>query len=314
MRYRKLNNKSEIETMKELFNINIVSSDEDYNLVRNPPRPEIQKYKSYMEKLWDIYEPYADKDFPEQLPMDFHARFWEMYLACMLLQKGYQLLPKRKLSRGPEIAIELNETRRLFIEAVAPSKGGDNNPDKVPRTELGRAVRLPNNKITLRYCSAIKSKFNAYERYLKGNVVTEFDSYFIALNSCKIGIEAKAEDEDCPRVMKAVLPIGDEVVEISGKNVNWNYQYKINMKKSSGIDVPTNIFLNYDYAGLSGLLYAWINYCNKPEKMGNDIVILCNPCARNPVPQSYFNFGKEYSIFQTENTLSWSIHECNLNR
>jgi hypothetical protein len=88
-----------------LFLDDIEPIDEYYLMVRDCQRQEILDGKLYMEHLWEIYHEYADKDFPKKLTEDFHARFWEMYLTCTLLNKSFKLRPKSTISAGPDICI-----------------------------------------------------------------------------------------------------------------------------------------------------------------------------------------------------------------
>lgn len=54
----------------------------------------------FLEELWTQYQPYADDNFASALSTDVHARFWEMYLAVVLLRQGKQLL--RRSERAGE--------------------------------------------------------------------------------------------------------------------------------------------------------------------------------------------------------------------
>ena len=51
---------------------------------------------------------------------------------------------------------------------------------------LMKVVRVPDEEITLRYCSAIAEKFIKYKSYLANNIILSNGAYVVALNSCKI--------------------------------------------------------------------------------------------------------------------------------
>ncbi|MCF6193218.1 MAG: hypothetical protein L3J46_02660, partial [Kangiellaceae bacterium] len=73
----------------------------------------------YTDTLWSIFRKYSDRNFENQLKIDFHARFWEMYLSCFLLSKYNSVeFPKP----GPDILIK-NSDKNIWIEAIAPSQG-----------------------------------------------------------------------------------------------------------------------------------------------------------------------------------------------
>ncbi len=215
---------------EHLFIDDINPCDELYRIIRDEDR--CLHYKSYMEDLWRIYHPYADRDFPKQLPQDFHARFWEMYLTCTLISKSFKVIPKQTRAQGPDILID-DSSSKIFLEAITPSEGASSNPDKVPRLEVNtfKATPVPDTEIILRYSSAIADKYKKYLAYLKQGIVSLFDSYVIALNSCKIetAIIDTTGTNDLPRIIKAVLPIGYKEVVISrgsGQTVPWHYQYR----------------------------------------------------------------------------------------
>ncbi len=194
--------------VKKLFSDDINPSDELYRVIRDENR--CAKFKSYMEKLWGIYHPYADSDFPKQLAHDFHARFWEMYLACTLIDNSFKIVPKRTKAKGPDIKIDHASTT-IWVEAVTLTSGDSNRPDSVPNLQMGVAQQVPDDKIILRYRSAIYDKFKKYCEYLKEGIIREKDCYIIALNGCKI----RHGDREPPRIVRSVLPFGWEVVTLN---------------------------------------------------------------------------------------------------
>lgn len=285
--------------VEKLFSNDINSSEEWYRTIRDDPG--VANYKTYMEKLWDTYYPYADKDFPKQLAQDFHARFWEMYLTCTLIYKSFEVAPKQTRSKGPDILIIDDSSRKIFLEAITPSQGADDNPDRVPSLQFNTpqaSIRGPDKPIILRYSSAIADKYKKYNRYLKQKVISPSDSYIIALNSSKIGIRAKLESGP-PEILKTVLPIGYMEVTInklSGSTVGWHYQYRQEITRTSGSGVPTDLFLRDDYKGLSGVLFSYVDALNCPNQMGDDFIFIHNPKAQNAVPHEYFKLGTEYFV------------------
>ena len=58
---------------EHLFIGDVTSCDELYRIIRDETK--CSELKSGMENLWKLYHPYADGDFPRQLPQDFHARY-----------------------------------------------------------------------------------------------------------------------------------------------------------------------------------------------------------------------------------------------
>lgn len=295
--------------VEKLFSDDINPSDELYRIIRDEER--CIKYKSYMENLWEIYHPYADRDFPKQLPQDFHSRFWEMYLTCTLVCNSFKVVPKQTRSQGPDILID-DSLQRIFLEAIAPSEGRNGNPDRVPELQPMKAIVVPDIPIILRYSSAIADKYNKYNTYLKQGIISPSDSYIIALNSCKIdsAIFDQTSTNDFPRIVKAVLPIGNKAVPISklsGPIVPWHYQCRSNIYRSSGSAVSTNLFLRPEYENLSGILYSRLDIANRPNQMGDDFIFIHNPkSTQNAVPDEYFKLGVEYFVKLGEKDFSIS--------
>ncbi len=253
------------------------------------------KVRSFMEDLWQIYKPYADTDFPQKIQEDFDARFWEMYLTCALLENSIPVIVKPH-KRGPDILIE-SGTSRIWIEAIAPSSGAENSPDQVPNFEPGVVTRVPEEEIILRLRSAISEKFdNKYFKYLENGVISPSDAYIIAINSCKI--PAAIVDSEPPRIIKAVYPAGYTQITIDVKSrdiVDTSLQYRPSVKKASGEEISTDLFLNPEYENLSGILYSRVSVRNLKEHMGEDFIFVHNRLANNKVPQGFFKLGKEYT-------------------
>ncbi len=303
-------------SMEKLFIYDITPSDDLYRTIRDENRPRVAELKYYMENLWKIYYPYSDTDFRLQLAHDFHARFWEMYLTCTLISKSFNVVPKRKRSEGPDILIE-ESSQCIFIEAIAPSEGYNENLDKVPKLKSNDATHIPDTEIILRYSGSIADKYKKYHTYLNHRIISPRDSYVIALNSCKIdaAIVDQTTTTDIPRIMKAVLPIGYKQVQISRLSapvVNWTYQYRPNIYRKSGSAVPTDLFLRPEYANLSGIIYSRSDVANHATQMGDDLIFIHNPkSTQNGVPRGYFKFGIEYFITLNNDgsTISWDRHD-----
>ena len=58
--------------------------------------------------------------------------------------------------------------------------------------------------------------------------------------------------------------------------------------------MPTDIFMNKDYAGISAVLYSYMNIVNRPKTMGFEVHVVHNPLADNKLPSGIFPFGTEW--------------------
>lgn len=271
-----------------LFTDGIVAQDPVYNLIcdeRNDQRTI--ESKVFTDELWEKYQPYADPNFRQQIQIDFHARFWEMYLTGACLD---QSLPVRGRSsaKGPDVLIK-EEISSIWIEAIAPSSGAVENPDRVPGLkDDGTAQNVPNDQIILRFRHAIAEKFNnKFKKYLSDSVIDSSDPYIIAINSCKI-FEAGIADTYPPRIIKAVFPIGDQQLKINRDTksvVGSGFQFRPAIKRTSGTSISTDLFIDRTYECLSGILLSHASAINLIKPLGSDFIFIHNPLAKNPAPR-----------------------------
>lgn len=293
-----------------LFISGIQAPDQKYNIFRDSPDPYPTKIRLFMEDLWHKYRPYADRHFRQQMQVDLDSRFWEMYLACTLLENS---IPFSSADVGPDIFIE-HDNGRTWMEAIAPTSGADSNPDRVPNMKLGVATVVPDDEIVLRYRAAIREKYdNKYHNYLENGVIMPTDAYVIAINSCKIG--SAIMETDTPRILKAVFPIGNWQVTIDKKTgivIDTGYQLRFKIRRVGGAEVRTDLFVNPEYANLSGVLYSHVSVRKIPERMGEDFVFIHNPLAtNNRLPHGFLKVGREY--IPTEDNGGYAINVTNWN-
>lgn len=285
----------------KLFINDITTSDKLYRVIRDEKR--LAELKSYIENLWGAYHPYADKDFPEQLSQDFHARFWEMYLTCTLVHKFFNVAPKQTRAKGPDIKIDHASTT-IWVEAVTPTSGDSSKPDSVPCPKMGVAQQVPDEQIILRYRSAIRDKYYQYFKYLEDGIIRSDDCYIIALNGCRV--HWPGSDYEPPRIVRSVLPFGWQVVTIdtsSHKVINRGYQYRAYLRKTSGVTVDTDIFIKLEYGHISAVMFSNIDAANRTPAMGDDFIIVRNPLASRELPDDFPKVGREYKAELSENKI-----------
>jgi type I restriction enzyme S subunit len=163
---------------------------------------------------------------------------------------------------------------------------------------LGVATRVPDQEIVLRYRSAISEKFdNKYQRYLTTGAVSSSDPYLIAINSCKI--DADIAPSDPPRILQAVLPLGDRQItldKVTMAVIHISFEYRPVIARSGGAEVSTDLFFDDAYANLSGIIFSRAGVGELPKDLGGDFILVHNPKAENPVPPRFFKLGREYTI------------------
>jgi hypothetical protein len=273
-----------------------------YTIIRDEPK--YSDDKKFIEEMWLHYKQYADAHFLSQAKIDFNQRIWEMYLACSLLFQGLSIDSK---DEGPDILIDTGELK-IWIEAVAPKPG--EGEDAVSKQEFGRLRQVPDEQIKLRYRSAIEEKYNKkYKNYLNSKIVEPEDCYIIAINGSSIP-SAKRELE-IPRIIRSILPFGNKSILIdteSGQPIDQFYQYQDRLLKKSGSSVSTDIFLQPEYSGISAILFSCIDAVNRPNKLGDDFVLLHNPIAARQLPRGFIKLGREYWVDGSElKCTNWDI-------
>lgn len=232
-----------------------------YACIRDDPSRKDDR--NFVEELWQEYAPYAEPEFLEDAKRDFHAKTWEMYLACVFLKNGFQLQKKTK-KEGPDICL-LVQQKPIWIEAIAPGSG--TGADAVPGYEYGVVFETPKDKVLLRFTSAIEEKRKKYQNYLKDKIINKSDPYIIAVNGGRI-----------PHAI---------VVDI----ISGLFSYRDTIKKSNGALVSTNIFEDETYNGISAVLYSVSNVVIHPRNIGTEIQFIHNPLADNKLPHCIFNLN-----------------------
>lgn len=267
-------------------------SDEDFKYACSVPEARL-----FVENLWNRYREHADKDFAQKIPTRFHDHFWEMYLACLLADNGNNLLPKTKW-KGPDIEIESAVFSRIWVEATTASPGS--GKDRVPQPEFDSKMwswfSVPEERIVLRYATAIDAKYQKYVQYTEENVVEKSDPYIIAVNGSKIPLSWDSDD-DIPYIVQAVLPLGSPTIEISWdtpEEPTPGYAHRPEIVKVSGNSVPTNLFLDKKYEGISGVLSSRASIREFRGTMGMDFIFVHNPLALNKLPEGWLKIGREF--------------------
>lgn len=268
-----------------------------YNRILDNLNPDYNGARDFVEAMWQKYEPYAEPGFLDDAKKDFHAKTWEMYLGCLFLE--YELdLQKKTQKEGPDLHLRRNN-RSIWIEATAPESGTGANA--VPDYRFGEVSDQPVDQIILRLTSAIQEKFKKYKGYIGESIIKLDDFFIIAINGGRIR-HAIAE-QHIPYVVKSVLPFGNLVLTLrkdSMEIVDSNYEYRDTISTAKGSPVATNIFENKDYAGISAVLYSWMNIVSRPNKIGVEVHLVHNPLANNKLPQGIFPFGTEWWVEEDE--------------
>ena len=255
-----------------------------------------QDTRQFIDSLWERYKPLADTHFRTDAKNHFLERFWEMYVAVTLMERGLKLF--RVGGEGPEFYFEISQ-RRIFVEAVAPGAG--TGPDQVPGPQYGVVTKTPTEKIMLRFTNALVEKRKKYHEALRKNILSRDDGYLLAINSR--GIHHGAGGNTMPYFVQAFLPFGPLAVALdpkTGNIVDSFHQYRDTVPKESGENISTKAFLDSEFQFVSAVLHSRVDCVDCPRELGADFCILHNPSAAHGIDPSAFPWSKQLVLRDDE--------------
>jgi hypothetical protein len=265
---------------------------EDWGYRNTRDHPRGAQAKSFVETLWERFYPLADSHFRVDARNHFLQRFWEMYFAAALQEKGFNL--QRHGNEGPEF-YAFAGNRRIWFEAIAPDPG--TGPDQVPELVHGEAGEVPTEKILLRFTNALDTKRKRYVAALAKEIVSPNDQYVLAINSR--GIPHASYGNTMPYFIQAFLPVGPLTVvfdKITGKVIDTFYQYRSEVSKLSGNSVSTRAFLDEEVSFCSAVLHSSVDCANHPDQLGSDFSVLHNPKAQHPFDNNVFKWWEQFTF------------------
>jgi type I restriction enzyme S subunit len=207
---------------------------------------------------------------------------------------------------GPDILIE-HEGRRIWIEAVTVTDGEPGKADSICPT--GDST-VPDEKIILRYRSALDAKHRKLQDYLSKGIVKTEDSYIVAVNG--YALSYRWADAEMPRILKAVFPLGalQFVLNRGTKAFTGSrHQFRPSITKGSGAGVSTELFVNDQCSGVSAVMHSYANACMTAQPLGVDFILVHNPLAANPVPHRLIRSTREYFATPIEDGYTLECHQ-----
>ena len=270
--------------------------------------PHLSGAKANLEVMWRRFRPFADSHFETQLLVDFHARFWEIWLGNMMLDQGLQLL-KRK-DRGPDLGAELPSGRVLWIEAVTPGPGS--GKDRVQGRPTGGLSWVPTERIVLRLRSAIEDKLRRIRQYIADEEIGPEDSVVLAINPRKI--DYTISDAEPSFALQCVYPIGAPYATFDKSTLaqtDQGYTFRPTITKAKGAPVQTGVFTEGRSAPLAALLFSLVDAYrlnrHRPETVEDySCYLVHNAMASNPVPCNALAANCEARVTRSEE--DWSLN------
>jgi hypothetical protein len=242
-----------------------------YRNIFREEHPVEHTIREGLERLWQVYEPYADTNFRPCFAREPEPHFWEMYLTVQLLERGKNVRPRSDLraahrNTGPDIRI-VEENRTVWIEAVTPDVGDPENPDRVPSltplNEGGEAQYSPRRQVELRITSSLLQKRDAFERYRQAGIVADQDICIVAVSLARFW--AQSATMTWPQAVTAVYPIGNQRVTFdraTGEITDSDFTVSEDISRVNGSPIPRTCFLHDHFSGVSGLIWSRITIGN----------------------------------------------------
>ncbi|PYK11263.1 MAG: hypothetical protein DME65_07760 [Verrucomicrobia bacterium] len=268
--------------------------DPQYLAVRDGERDYVQEARRFIDDMWSHCGEFLDSDLREKARDNFSGAFWELYLTFAFFANGVHLVPRKRRSpskSGPDLLIS---EPRIWIEAVAPGPGV--GADKVPDL-MGTqgAYSVPDEQLKLRLRNAIEEKHDRLVAYEARKWVRPDEPVIVAVGGAGLGL--LHGEREVPRIVRVAFPIGFEQIHIdvtTHQVVGRSHQYSPSIRKQSGEEVSTDLFVTPAYRRISALLYSPSDALNRPAFPGVDLVLVLNPHAAAPITPGSFHFMHEY--------------------
>lgn len=269
------------------------ATDAAYVELRDGQRAHIQEARDFIEHMWSLCGDFLDADLRRRAATNFTSAFWELYLAFALHVNGIQLVPRtqRQPARsGPDLLIR---EPRIWIEAVAPGpgQGADRVPDLLDKPGVHT---VPDEELQLRLRTAIDYKHKQLLAHERKNWVRPDEPAIVAVGGAGLGL--LFGEREVPRIVRVAFPIGWEQLHLdaAGQVVGRSHQYSPAIRKQSGEEVSTDLFVTPAYGRISALLYSTSDALNRPSHPGADFILVLNPHATAPITWRSFHFMHEF--------------------
>src|SRR5258708_1309526 len=284
--------------MNGFFQPTDVVRDRLYCDIRSAPNRYFRKAQRLTERMWASCAPFIDQNALERAKNDdFYAVWWELYVAYALCCAGVSLVPRKerapRVGRGrPDL---LTANPRIWIEAVMPHAGS--GPDALSEPPVGKVFSVPTEAYVLRLRTAMQEKVSKFEQYLNDGTINPGDATIIAVSGARLPF--RFNEQPIPSIVRAVCAVGSVVLEIdlaTRKRLGASVEFRDHVLKKSSARVPTDLFLQQESAHVSAVLYTASDCVNHPRNLGSDFILVHNPNAILPIPESWLPVGEQYWI------------------
>lgn len=266
--------------------------------------PEAPNYKASLVALWEKYQalglPNAHfvAEFTSGKKSVVFQRAWEMMLARHLDAQGHHLTTA---AEGPDFRFEHNGLV-VWVEAVSPEPMGV--PDhwlEHPKPGEFKVGDVPHHEVLLRWTTAIEAKWKKLKTYLAKNIVGPSDAYVVAVNGCQLGAFALQHGVSrYPYAVEAVYALGPVAIPINKDTGQFGQPFVTTrpaIQNAKGAAVPTSLFLDQTYAGISAIIACSLDRSDDPDL---PVDVVHNYLASVPVPHRILGINSEEWIAESD--------------
>jgi hypothetical protein len=284
---------------------------------------------AHLQSMWERFHPYADDQFVAELRRavaglhanprrgpgriaayaGFHRRYWEMYVGCALSEQGVELIPREDWDgawngAGPDLMARV-ESRRVWVECIAPGGGDPDTPDAVPDVGDCPINDLPDDQIKLRFLFAVDTK----RKQLKekwGQIVKPGDAFVVAINSRCIPLGFVTDGPLLPGIVSTVYGLGNYSAAYDPSTKSWSNEMltrRRDIVKSNSASVDADLFGSGRAKELSGILYSPVSASDVTgPDLASHLLFVHNRTATVRLPDRWLPRSPSYSVSVHGNT------------
>jgi hypothetical protein len=266
--------------------------DRDVRLFLDRQYPDAPNYKASLLALWEKYlalnlpNEHFVTEFTSGKKAIVFQRAWEMMVARHLDGLGFKITTA---AHGPDFRFD-HDGCTYWIEAVSPEpKGVPGDYLEAPKPGEFKVGDVPHEEVRRRWITAIKAKSDKLAGYRAKGIVGDNDAYVIAVNGCQLGaFPIHHGVSQLPYAVEAVYPAGPIAVPVEKKSGAFGTPYLSNqwmIKSAKGNPVPTSMFVNQEYADVSGVIASTSDRSEDPIL---PLDVVHNHFAKMAIPRGLF--------------------------
>lgn len=288
--------------MGGFFRADAAANEGLYADISQASNSDLRKARRLTELMWSSCGQFVDANAPERARKDdFHAVWWELYLAYALSGAGISLVSRKSRPRStgkgrPDL---LANNPRVWIEAVMPQPG--TGADALIEPPPQRVFDVPSDKFVLRLAAAFREKSDKVLQYIKDGTIPASDAIIIAISGGRLPF--RLQDYPIPNIVRALCGVGYLGIDLdvkSRRRLGSYVELRDHVDKKSKSSVQTDPFLRRESVHVSGVLYSCADCVTYPRTPGREFILVHNPNASVPLPGSWLPVGEQFWVQNDE--------------